>query len=369
MPKFNDVRLELSTAVRLLFMLARHQEGPRVHLAISSLLEWRQVIALLAGNSLRDSSEEIQKLHRFHILKWGLKSKSSSSREFMKRPQESESLSYLAQNLENDPGKIENWRRFVGALGPLGSNHNNDDGHAHRGECLECRLLRGPRVIDHQARSTDRTKPSWWGTHRGWWVLGLLQMESQTQRRNQCKTEAVMRKLEELMPEVAHGTTCFDAFAEHDNFVDSIEKELGWLPSKADIRAESGKSDEERSSLYDSELPKSFLDTINQPEQDLNYTRLEIPDLSGPNATRFEILCYKMLIICHLHDLTHQYVEGHLYPLIKASFSNSDSCVKEDCDEFRVLLWVCSMGLNVPWIARDKYPNPRLRDPLKRSYV
>ena len=360
MQKYKDVRLRLSAAIRLLFVLARHQASPQVHLAISSLLEWRQVIALLVGKSLRDSSDDIQKIHRYHLIKWGLESQSSCAKQFMKRQQENRNLTFLAEKLEDDPGKIEHWRRFVTAIGPLGSSNDIDCGRAHRAECSECRCLRGTRVIDHMKRQ----KSGWWGTRRGWWVWGLLQMESLRTSfvRKHTRAEMVMQKLEDLGPEIAPDSTFHDVVSDHDEFEASRGCQVRWLPSKRAILSEKGEqSDDERSSLYDSELPEPFLDAINQPEHNVSLSSPQLPALSGSNAARLEILCYKILIFCHMRDLTHENVEGYLYPLVMANIEISKSGssfthrLKIDCDEFRVLLWLFSMGLDVPHVVREHY--------------
>jgi hypothetical protein len=364
LPKFNEVRVELTEAVKLLFTLAQYQKGPRVHQAVSSLLEWSQVIALLSGESLEGCCEEIRDLHRFHVCQWALQDRGSSARAYTKRQQNSRNLSVLAQELENEPGKIENWRRFVRALGPLGSlKGESEDRTTHRNECPGCRRLRETLVIDHETRR----KASWWGKQREWWVSGLLQMKPMGgQRRNQSRTEAVMRKIEMVMPELAHKSSFTRAFDDHGAFespIQTTEHEHNWLPAEPEIR--DGEPEEEaRLTTYDSELPLSFLEVMDKPDGDCDVSLCGIPGLSGADDLRHEVECYSLLICCHLKDTGDAVVQDHSYSLIRSCSDALNGLVKEGSDEFFCLLWLCSMGLDVPQMARDKYPK-RERQPLK----
>jgi hypothetical protein len=355
-PKFNDVRLELAASVRMLFTLAHHQQGPRVHLAISSLLEWKQVVALLAGDSLQDDSilEEIKGLHKFHVYQRASQDKSSRAQEFMKGRLESNDLSLLALELENEPANIENWRRLAGVLGPLGydnSEASDETSQAHRDECSECRCLRAPRIFDHEAESKNRSNPSWWGAHRGWWVSGLLQLGYVKERRNRSVAESLVRKLEEQMSDVVPESSVPGAAAS----VTVQNRDLEWLPNRESLLADGDgdKTVEELSSSYDSELPKSLQE---MPQQSFDFTELSTPDLSGPNAVRLGVLCYKILIFCHLQQKgwsTDPLLADEIYALIKGNCGGS--LIKDEGDEFRSLLWLCSVGLDVPHIVRSKY--------------
>ena len=70
MKKYKEVRIELSTAVKALFILAKYQDSPRAHFAVFSLLEWGQVIGLLVGSQLNEFLNDINKRHAFHFGVW-----------------------------------------------------------------------------------------------------------------------------------------------------------------------------------------------------------------------------------------------------------------------------------------------------------
>ena len=357
--KFNHFRIELATAVKLLFSLARYQESPRNHKAIAAILEWKQVLSLLGGCSLKDSFEEVRQLHKFHTLKWA-GAESHLAGKHLKRRHDSEILTFLAQNLENQPGDIDNWRKLVWALGPLGQD-KKDDNDTHKDHCSECSRLRKPYVVDHGLRS----KPSWWGRGRAWWTSGMLAESPQTAKLR-ARTELVIQKLEDVNPEISVGSTECDALVAFDDSVDSMTLAPAWLPTKASIENEyEEKDDKERTYLYDSDLPDPCTKFTVQPEIELEYsTKMKRPDLSGPNASQLELLCYSVLILGHL-DVTHESIESHLRFLVKGSVKISSVIdrtggnkppvlsIREDCDELRALLWIYSMGLDIPRIMRD----------------
>ena len=125
------------------------------------------------------------------------------------------------------------------------------------------------------------------------------------------------------------------------------------------------KDDKEGTYLYDADLPDPYTKFTVQPEIELEYsTKMKRPDLSGPNASQLELLCYSVLILGHLH-VTHESIESHLRFLVKGSVKISrviDTTggnkppvlsIREDCDELRALLWIYSMGLDIPRIMRD----------------
>jgi hypothetical protein len=355
--KFLDIRMELAKAVRLLFYLAKYQKGPRVSLAISSLLEWREVIGLLVGPTKQHEPwDDILALHKKHVMKWAIDSITPTSQTYIARQERDESalVQFRARELENNPGSIESWRRFVQVLGPIGSQPKTQQEQHHGTICDECKRLREGLFIDHMARSDCRRDKKWLGADRfkTWkWVLLHIPTcpvfdTSTGKARGLSKPDATVKKLKECMPELKEPLS---TLSELDDYVvvEDGDEELVWLPldtSTEDDNSQSEKSDVERSQTFDRILPRTFMEFLNEDEEE--EADFDPPQLTGPKALTLEIMCYKILILCHMYDMYDKDVETALKTLVIKSW-NADN-LQKDSDEWRSLLWLCAMGLNTP---------------------
>lgn len=352
LPKFDEMRIAVTNASKLLLELARYQDGSRIHQGIYSFLEWNEVIALLVADSSQDKFSSIKRIHGYHLSQWALKERSEKASA---HPDFSRDLSFLALDLENKPGKIENWRNFVRELGPLKYKHGCDGDRAHRSECPNCKYLREGLMLDHEMESKVRSDSSWWGTNRAWWIDGLLQVDALVSVRYAPATKSVMQKLEKSMPEAALYQQKSRDTVETARQEDLLHKDIGWLPnSETDLLESQERTDKERSATYDSELPLNFLDACKTYESDDCDNEFKLPEFFGSNSQRLELVCYKMLIFCHLKcedDMRH--VELYMHTIIKACWDKQKKEVKESSDEFRALQWMCYVGIDVPKLARD----------------
>lgn len=355
LPKFEEMRLGLSTAVRLLLELAKHQEGARIHLAISSFLEWSEVVGLLVGDSIKEEIESLQKLHTYHSLRWVLMERPPKTQEVLKKRSDGSELSCLALELENKPGNIENWRAFVRELGPLGYKNSNTlqqvcpDHDVYK--CSLCQWLRDGLVVDHQ----HWTSSCWWGANRFWWVDNVLQVRSLIQRRWKKFTEPVMQELERDMTDLAQCNIRSNHIWNETRIGDLTTT---WLPTETKIQDQE-RTTEERSHVYDSTLPQPLIpkDGFGEAESEEAEAAIKLPDFDGPRAAKLEMVCYKILIFAHLSSDIGQ-AELYLHGLVeKCIFGTSTKVegVNQDCDEFRGLQWLCYVGLHIPKIARANY--------------
>jgi hypothetical protein len=363
--KYPDIRIELAEAVQLLFYLAKYQKGARTSLAISSFLEWREVIGLLVGTTESEPWDDIMALHKKHVMKWATDSMTSTSQTYFARQERDESalVQFRASELENNPGSIESWRKFVQILGPVGWHPKRRREREHVEQCNECQRLRGGLFIDHTAPN------KWLGADRlKTWKLMLLQIpacpdvnlfgrkrgeEVEEWKYKACKLTEW--KLKQCMPALKEPLSRLSELDDYLVFEDGDE-ELLWLPldtSTEDVKPQSEKSDVERSQTFDRILPMTVVEVLNEEEEEIEF---EPPQLTGPKALALEVLCYKILILCHLEkNLFDEGILTALKTLVLQSWE--EHRLQEDSQEWKCLLWLCAMGLNLPlMIIRLTFP-------------
>eukprot|EP00980_Cylindrotheca_fusiformis_P003267 scaffold738_cov124-Cylindrotheca_fusiformis.AAC.6 len=371
LPKFDEMRLGLATAVKLLIELANHQEGARAYLAISSFLDWSEVVALLVGDSLPEELENLKQFHNYHAMRWILLERPSQAEAALFGRNDGSALSWLAAELENKPGNIDTWRAFVRKLGPLVGCRNRNTTDHDCSTCPKCQWLRRPggEQQQHQLNSS-----SWWGADRGWWVTSVLQMRRLIKRRWKPFTEPVMQALEANLPDLQSPPPLTLGKTWSDTRKEDLTTE--WLPTSTTTRHDAPKrSRKERSQTFDSQLPQSLMpsssgrsiDGVLQQESlqdksddididDNDDESITLPKLKGPSSEQVEVECYKLLIFAHMsEDLTQ--VELYLHNLIFNCGAKEG--FQQECDAFYGLQWLCSMGLNVPKLTRAFCSNYR----------
>ena len=180
LPKFPSLRVETIQAFQRMNNLGRHQEdAARVHLAIATFLEWKQVIALLLGpKPVQNSFHRIRLRHRIHATQWAVCQGQSTTGGYLHSLHLTncsleDRVSYLAALLESDPSSRENWLAFVRELGPFGSP--TVESRQSRCVCVECQRLFSPCIIMNHDKF--RRLRDWWrGSRFLWWEQGLLHL-------------------------------------------------------------------------------------------------------------------------------------------------------------------------------------------------
>jgi len=353
MKKYDEVRVELSTAVRALFTLVKYQDSSRAHFGLFSFLEWGQVIGLLVGSKLEKFLNDIHKHHAFHFGGWARKDPTAFLREYKGITENICVASLYAQILENDPGKIANWRNFAICLGPISV-----------------------------AKSDD-----WWGKDRAWWadsllhtvttntcdremIDGLMQnnllgklIEAIVTSSNEQELQASIRLYNKKLEKMKERKICEKErkIREYEPMLEDDDQAMDWLPTLETVMVKNEEqvdiSEEQRTRCYADELPKmqknvsddndnnnpasAFLSSISMSSAD-NPT-LKLSSLST------EVEAYKFFISCHLFGVeqpsVREYISSKLFSYCVRN--NSAKVVDENCDEFRVLLWLNLMGIDI----------------------
>mmetsp|Transcript_2998 Transcript_2998/g.3991 ORF Transcript_2998/g.3991 Transcript_2998/m.3991 type:complete len:174 (+) Transcript_2998:3-524(+) len=141
-----------------------------------------------------------------------------------------------------------------------------------------------------------------------------------------------------------------------------------WLHYPEDFDDHDEDEDEEDAENYfNSDLPSTFAEVLEQDdgeglEDDEENASTSFPQLSRTREGELlTSICIKVFVTCHLYDVSHSIVTSGIWLLAKRVWEKqrkedeSSSEVAKDFDEFRCLLWLSVMGLNVPQILFDLY--------------
>jgi len=135
---------------------------------------------------------------------------------------------------------------------------------------------------------------------------------------------------------------------------------LDWLPTPENTEVQNenqvGVSKEQRTRCYANDLPKTkkklsreetdpasaFLSSISIPSS-------EHSTLQNLSSLSQEVQAYKILVSCHLFGIDDPSVCNCIYYNLycKCVRDENTETVDENCDEFRVLVWLSSMGINI----------------------
>jgi hypothetical protein len=344
MKKYEEVRIELSTAVRALFTLTKYQNSPRSHFAVSSLLEWGQVIGLLVGSELYEFLNNINQRHTFHFGVWADHEPTTFLREYEGVPENICAKALYAQILENDPGEINNWRNFVLCLGPISNTKNHE----------------------------------WWGKDRCWWGDSILHISTPNVRdRVLIKDDSLILKnvLGQIKQVTAASSIPMQSSSVtvkiHGEYEDSSDDQnLDWLPTRENVLMQNDDQvnipKERRTRCYANNLPRTRMKknsisdkydhTATFPSS-ISISTPRNPPLQDLSSISQEAQAYKILISCQLFGLDHPSVRKYIeYKMHCTCVHNrNNETVDENCDEFRVLVWLSSMGVNVEDIIQPMW--------------
>jgi hypothetical protein len=392
LPKFQELRRQAAQAFQLLMHLERHQQAARTHLSVSSFLEWREVIALVVGptKGKRNPYRAIRTLHDETVVKWTLQERSTASLDFLQCCESSldDRLDGYAASLEGDPCDLNHWRAFVSELGPVGVIVS-DERAAECTLCDECERLHEDLNVPHASLQRRKEKGIWWGRNRHeWWDSHLLHFSgsdpSKTGEGWPIICKALKKKFGDLPPdESSHGLLDGDDDGDDNDIAPSSSNQslpsVEWLDdvihaptpvARAGNRPEKVPSAALRNQTHDEQLPKTFLEVCemakSRPERnEQHYAKTSLPLLlteegssSSPAEAATEILCYKVLIACHLYGVLHPIVQIGVRTLGVESWDRMEQRVRpaEQCLAVRCLAWlhhVSNVGLNVSLMMGD----------------
>jgi hypothetical protein len=351
--KYDDVRLEVSTAFKSLLALTHHQASGKAHFAVCTVLEWTQLMGLLVGSSLNDYYDDIKSLHTFHIQQWLLKDTSSFALNYSRKVEGIRGALIHCRYLEINPQDLSAWRNLVQCLGPLGMKDDSDvEGQIKQGSTC-CRLC-DSRWIDPCRIPEDRSCGLWWGEGREWWEESILFLappatdDSTSERRR--LVESVLLRLRIESSGRGMTATCL---ASASGISDSeINNKLpDWLPKAGDILVESDVADDIRSLCHDAQLPKSF-EVILAEKRTAQSPWCNLPQVSSAST---EVKAYKIFLLTHMFGPYHPSVKEHIYcDFIRNCYQNVwGKYMKEHCDELIILKWFSSMGINLEVVFQD----------------
>jgi hypothetical protein len=208
--------------------------------------------------------------------------------------------------------------------------------------------------VDH-AKVPERQ--SWWGSGRvSWWDSHVLALEvefalSATLRKiflvssaleqrliheSQSRNDDIGREQNAARVPVPSAGLSFDEHAD-----------LHWLDdqSSLDYDADFGGDQNED---YESLLPAPFEDMISATQHSNEAPSSLVFD-GNEGDPKLEIICYKVLLACHLYSVSHHLVRDGVWLL-------AQGCQKKaECNEWQCLLWLSSMGLHLPQILHNLY--------------
>jgi hypothetical protein len=323
LPKFQEMRRETARAWRELAHLAQQQPSQTAHQTMVSFLEWSQVLGLLLGHT-HDTElfRSVRSLYQYHSMQWILQenTKAAHSTVFTSSTMyDGSELEILARSLEMNPSEIGRWRSFVAALGPL-----------------------------DMSEGSPRSSVPWWGVDRcNWWDTCLLQpildrSSEGTQHSSKPSTPNVddlSNEMDESYRKMVHHLRSADPF-QRDSFISSSNEKsdpnpmlnpesqsLCWLDdlvlsldNNADLMADVSRFEKNGEDLY------SFrtVENKDRPVEIQSVPWNLQACLSGLDVPQYELMGYKVLIVCHLYSAAHASVTTsvqHLFRSAQAAWS------------------------------------------------
>ncbi|KAG7352419.1 hypothetical protein IV203_008467 [Nitzschia inconspicua] len=351
--KYDDVRLEVAAAFKSLLTLARHQSSAQAHFAVSTVLEWTQLMGLLVGSRMKDSLDNIVKLHSYHTQQWLLKETSPLVMKYIRKAEETRDVFIISRALERNPSDLSCWRSLVRCLGPLRKQGTANDIEKC---CFQFRRVGLPRRMDHNQTIDERSLGFWWGEGREWWEDSILSFPpSPLNEAVPEKRRLVKRVLKRLRQEYH----C-DAFSTNDTVTPCTSKSKvhdeahAWLPRTEDVQPKGQDQDSipenERSTCYAAHLPKS-LERLGQASHCKEVgPKSNVANFPCLSSALKEIKAYKVFVSCHMFGPDRPKVKDHIYnEFIRNCYKNTTcvSWMKSHCDELIILKWFNSMGLNL----------------------
>lgn len=351
--EFNDMRKRVQGALKTCIHLCQYQKAStRGHLTLSSFLEWKQAIALIAGRSCQRAwrLREIRGAHHYHSVQWALLDRSPDAAEFLKRLGENlhrdRKLLLLAADIEDDPDRIENWRALSNALGPVGVQVSEEARkQCNEVDCKECKMLKKGLNIAHEDVEIRKSSGQWWGCGLvSWWYSHYLSMpgtaETATLPISEEKLEKLIKALKDSLesdssPNVPQQTvepSCYDIswlWDENDDNDSDAENKTSGLESPDDI------------------LPCSFVQVM-EPHRERDV------QAHCPRTTSVAERTYlKLVVTCHLYGMNAPGLSESVFELARKSIGRNWSLTS--CEELHYLQKLSKMGLDVPCFLQDYY--------------
>lgn len=357
LPKFHSLRRETAQAVKALFEFAEKQGDLAFgcHDAISSLLEWSQVMALLLGPESDDNSiAAVGELH-----------KQTRHNPLQASDDASEKLEILAAVVEQDPGNKNSWKRLVEELGPVGRPHEDCiDQHdcSIKTQCNACSLLVNHYYIDHVRERERLNNGRWWGKNRhDWWKLVLFDL---TDVGSLLPPRSDYKKLQEMLSEILlefpvhspvpkpwEGITAARQPRSKVQLGKTILKEA-LCANNTDIVSITTSQHQE---CMDDRLPRHSTQYMNddatissttEVDNDDKYPWPEQSELSQEELDVVQISCYQIIVAAHLYSPEEEWVRSRVLDYARPCWSFPKQCIITSGANIQAVKWLHQMGIS-----------------------
>ena len=376
LPKFEETLSSAKRALKLLTQLCGHQQGSsRGHLAVSSFLEWKQVVALVLGRDSQSKSrvKQLRRFHHHHALQWAFQERSASAMRYLDAvnlnsvaPTDAK-IKQFAVEIENDPDDIKNWRALTNALGPIGISATIIDSlRCDPNTCGECMFLRNGFVIDHNNLEARKSSGTWWGAGIvSWWYPHFLSLprKAPTLKEIQATESAIgdLRDDLEMMNVSGDSEQCRFTPPPPD---------ISWLWNRK--RGASDSFDGLQSSALEDTSGRHIDDVLPKSIDEMMLSDSGVSDDNQKNDSEdlgpdVEPVYLKLIITCHLFGVSHPAVEDLIVLLAQSCASNESQKIAE-CSEFRCLQSLSCLGLDILKIIESCRKKAAKAEPVKSRY-
>jgi hypothetical protein len=383
MSKFAVVRKRVASSLKEAVLAALRDMTSSWNLIVSSALEWKQAMALLVGPRSKVQTipvfSDIRRLHSHFTVQWAMQENSPLHRNLIEDMEQERNASHdnvlesLATAVENNPSDIFAWRRLVRALGPAGTAvSSRQRKECKRSSCFECSRLRKGLNIDHVALRESR-QSHWWGKGRvSWWANHVLALESRLAENTSANEIYRVRDIVEEYLKYEITSNIFDeldpgediAMKASEGVHVACEEQISWLDEDA-LSHEDAISDIGDDIVTDdfaNDLLPNPLETVIRAATLRDESSASLV-CGSSNEYDLELLCYKIIVACHLYGISHDSVAEGVWKVAQECWkANTDS------NEWQSLVWLSSMGISVPQILHDLYTQVQRRVKGASSY-
>jgi hypothetical protein len=219
--------------------------------------------------------------------------------------------------------------------------------------------------IDHVALRESR-QSHWWGKGRvSWWANHVLALESRLAENISANEIYRVRDIVEKYLKYEITSNIFDeldpgediAMKASEGVHVACEYQLSWLDeavlSPEDVISDIG--DDIISDDFANDLLPNPLETVIRAATLRDESSASLV-CGSSNEYDLELLCYKIIVACHLYGISHDSVAEGVWKVAQECWkANTDS------NEWQSLVWLSSMGINVPQILHDLYTQVQRR--------
>lgn len=369
--KFEEVRVETIQAFQLLLKLTEAQQTSRSYLALASFLEWREVVALIIGDSSRKQSyfAAVRAMHKQCSRKWASLDRSPLALEYLKRCEGSErTLSLLADEIETCPENVDAWRCLVRALGAWRTEQSQTKDSMHPDEALSHSAASvsasGETILGESVSSAGKHPcvefiPNWARGRISWWSDQLLHIFVPKTIRSKhgssipAKLRGDLDKLRNILQDwlkVNSTPQKPGGFPDSPIEEDQIRQDaMGWIEACRRRRTLnlSSLSPLDRHKMYDCVLPKSIQSILETPEE-VDYQHLGSPFTSLQDVSaRVQVTCYRLLIRHHIYGAADPLFVPTVQYFLCTLWNFQDCTLNTTHEHACALKFLSSMGLDL----------------------